>query len=136
MRRRRLLAEGMQLLSQLRTDYRRSPLSEDGDPPRTGSLRAGDRLPDTTVSCDGRRVQVHGLLAAPGLHLLLDRDARHPGPLGARVHVHRLTDRHGEGVTAVRPDGYVGFRSGRSDGDALLGWLRRVGGLARAAVPA
>ena len=59
LRRRRLVAEGVRVLGQLQAGYRRSPLSENGDPPRPGRLRAGDRLPDATVTCDGRETRLH-----------------------------------------------------------------------------
>jgi hypothetical protein len=130
MRRRRLLAEGVRLLSQLRTDYRRSPLSQNGEPPRTGRLRAGDRLPDATVVCDGQRARLHEILARPGLHVLLDRDAPPPGrvPAVPHLHVHRLTSTPGAGVVVVRPDGHVGFSSGRAAGTGWRRWLDRFGG--------
>jgi 2-polyprenyl-6-methoxyphenol hydroxylase-like FAD-dependent oxidoreductase len=136
MRRRRLLAEGVRLLSQLRTDHRRSPLSEDAGPPGIRGVRAGDRLPDATVSCGGRRIRLHELVARPGLHVLLDRDAPHRVDPGGVVHVHRLVDRTGEGVVVVRPDGYVGFRGGGADGERLQRWLQRVGGFTPQAVSA
>jgi 2-polyprenyl-6-methoxyphenol hydroxylase-like FAD-dependent oxidoreductase len=129
MRRRGLLAEAVRLLSQLHVEHRGSPLSEDGDPRRPGSLRAGVRLPDTTVVCDGRQVRVHELLARPGLHVLLDRDAGQPAQLtgGPLLHVHRLAGTPGTGVVVVRPDGFVGFTSGRVEERGLRSWLDRVG---------
>jgi 2-polyprenyl-6-methoxyphenol hydroxylase-like FAD-dependent oxidoreductase len=130
MRRRRLLAEAVRLLSQLRTDYRAGPLSQEGEPPSTGGVRAGDRLPDATVVCDGRRTRLHELLARPGLHVLLDRDATPPGRLPAAPYlsVHRLTSAPGAGVVVVRPDGHVGFRSGRAASTGWCRWLDRFGG--------
>ena len=129
LRRRRLMAEGARLLSQLNTGYRRSPLSVDGEPTGQGP-RAGDRLPDATVSCDGRRVRVHELLARPGMHLLLARDAAAPTlPTHApNLHLHRLTGTPGVGAVVVRPDCYVGFTSRRSDGAGLRHWLDRFAG--------
>ena len=121
----------MRLLSQLRVGYRRSPLSVDGDPPRPGRPRAGDRLPDATVTCDGRETRLHELLARPGVHVLLDRGASATARVtGPYVHVHRLTSRPGTGLVAVRPDGYIGFSSGRADDHALRRWLQRAGALA------
>jgi 2-polyprenyl-6-methoxyphenol hydroxylase-like FAD-dependent oxidoreductase len=129
LRRRRLMADGVRLLSQLNTGYRRSPLSVDGEPTGHGP-RAGDRLPDGPVRCDGRRVRLHELLARPGVHLLLGRDAIAPAlPTPApNLHVHRLTSTPGAGAVVVRPDGYVGFTSRRSDGAGLRHWLDRFAG--------
>jgi hypothetical protein len=95
-------------------------------------LRAGDRLPDATVTCDGRETRLHELLARPDVHVLLDRRAP-PLPhevTGPYVHVHRLTSRSGTGLVAVRPDGYIGFSSGRADDHALRRWLQRAGAVA------
>jgi len=33
----------------------------------------------------------------------------------------------GRGLVAVRPDGYVGFRSGTADVRQLTAWLTRIG---------
>jgi hypothetical protein len=46
---------------------------------------------------------------------------------GPRVMVHRLTSAPGRGPVAVRPDGYVGVRSGIADGTQLRAWLDRIG---------
>ena len=40
--------------------------------------------------------------------------------------VHRLTSAPGRGVTVVRPDGYIGFRSRTAEADQLAAWLARV----------
>jgi 2-polyprenyl-6-methoxyphenol hydroxylase-like FAD-dependent oxidoreductase len=71
----RLAAGGIRLLSQLCVSYRDSPLSIEGTPRRRGGPRAGDRLPDRLVRADGRSLRLHELLARPGVHVLLDRDA-------------------------------------------------------------
>jgi hypothetical protein len=125
----RLLAAGIRLVSQLGVSYRGSPLSVEGTPRRPGGPRAGDRLPDRPVRADGRSVRLHELLARPGVHVLLDRDANRLEDLapGAFVHVHRLTSVPGRGVTAVRPDGYIGFRGGTAEAALLAAWLARVG---------
>ncbi|HTQ88064.1 MAG TPA: hypothetical protein VMK84_01080, partial [Streptosporangiaceae bacterium] len=64
----------------------------------------------------------------PGVHVLLDRDADWPGDLtlGQFIQVHRLTSVPGRGLVAVRPDGYVGFRSGTAEGRQLAVWLTRI----------
>ncbi|MGW1344492.1 FAD-dependent oxidoreductase [Kribbella sp. NPDC002412] len=131
MRQRRLLAEGVRTLSQLRVNYHGSPLSRTGTAPADRHLQPGDRLPDATVTCDGRTVRLHELTATPGVHLLLSRDAQQPDPLGPRVHVHRLTSRAGHDVVAVRPDGYVGLHTGPADPAVLRSWLQLVGASSR-----
>jgi 2-polyprenyl-6-methoxyphenol hydroxylase-like FAD-dependent oxidoreductase len=128
MRRQRLIAQGMRVLSQLAVSYRHSPLSVEGVPRPGGGPRAGDRLPDMTVASAGRSIRLHELLAQPGVHVLLDRDTAPLGPLppGPLVHVHRLTSVPGRGLTAVRPDGYIGFRCQTSDASQLGAWLSLV----------
>ena len=126
MGRRRLVAAGYRWLSQLDVNYRGSPLSAAGIPrPRHGP-RAGDRLPDMTVTCGGRRIRLHELLARPGLHVLLDREAALPGPLGPMVVVNRLTSVPGYGLMVIRPDGYIGLRCPRAEAGPLLAWLARA----------
>jgi hypothetical protein len=127
--RRRLVAEGIRLLSQLRVSYRDSPLSVEGTPPRRAGPRAGDRLPDQLVISAGRSIRLHDLLAGPGVHILLDRDADRLDtvPLGQSVHVHRLASVPGRGLIAVRPDGYVGFRCQAIEAGQLAAWLTRLG---------
>ena len=78
---------------------------------------------------DGRRVRLHDLLARPGVHVLLQRDATPLEPLASCRHVtvHRMTSVPGAGLLAVRPDGYVGFRCGAADCAQLSAWLARIG---------
>lgn len=126
--RRRLLAQAVRTLSQLRVSYRGSVLSRDTAPWPGHGLRAGDRLPDATVVCDGRTVRLHELTATPGVHLLLSRDAEpyDEAAPGSPIHVHRLTSRPGTGVVAVRPDGHIGFRSDHSAPTHLTAWLKLI----------
>jgi hypothetical protein len=126
---RRLVAEGIRLLSQLRVSYRDSPLSVEGTPRRHGGPRAGDRLPDQLVTLAGRSIRLHDLLARPGVHILLDRNADQFGtlPSGPLVNVHRLTSVPGRGLIAVRPDGYVGFRCQATEAGQLAAWLNCLG---------
>ncbi len=126
---RRLVAEGIRWLSQLRLAYPDSPLSVEGTPRLYGWSRPGHRLPDTTVIVDGQQVRLHALLAQPGVHVLLQRDASDIKgyALSAHVTVHRLMSVPGDGVLAVRPDGYVGFRCGIADASQLESWLTRIG---------
>jgi hypothetical protein len=124
----RLVAEAIRLVSELRVSYRGSPLSVEGTPRRRGP-RAGDRLPDQLVSSAGRSIRLHDLVARPGVHVLLDRDADLIGtlPMGRSVHIHRLSSSPGHGLVAVRPDGYIGFRSRAADVSQLAAWLARLG---------
>lgn len=126
---RRLIAEGIRWMSQLRVAYSHSPLSVEGMPRLRGWPSVGQRLPDATVTTDGQRARLHALLARPGVHVLLQRDAGNLErlALGAHVTVHRLTSVPGTGVVAVRPDGYVGFRCGIADVGQLGAWLARIG---------
>jgi 2-polyprenyl-6-methoxyphenol hydroxylase-like FAD-dependent oxidoreductase len=127
LRRHRLIDPGLRRLSQLDIDYRRSVLSTQQGPGRLGGIRAGDRLPDRAVIADGRRTTLHQLIAQPGIHLLLERDAC-PTPLGLpdTVHVHRLSGVAGCGLMVVRPDGYVGMCA-PSAGASLTAWLALAG---------
>ncbi len=125
---RRLIAAGVRRASQLDVRYRGSPLSAEGPPWPRGVLRAGARLPDMTVTSGGRHVRLHELLARPGLHVLLERDAAglDSGALGSLVDVHRLTSVPGRGMLAIRPDGYIGLRSRTAAAGPLLAWLARA----------
>lgn len=129
MRRRGLVARGIRVLSQMQVEYRASPLSVEGNPRSGSGPRAGDRLPDRTVRSAGRSIRLHELLARPGVHVLLNRDADHLDTLalGPLVHMHRLTSTPGRGLIAVRPDGYIGFRCEAADADQLATWLSLVG---------
>lgn len=136
--RRRLVAAGVRVLSQLRASYRTSPLSMDGTLRDASPVRAGDRLPDETVTADGRRVRLHELLACPGVHVLLDRDAYlpdSPAP-GPFVHVHRISSSQGRGLLAVRPDGHVGLRCRAAEPGRLTAWLSLISAPGWATPPA
>jgi 2-polyprenyl-6-methoxyphenol hydroxylase-like FAD-dependent oxidoreductase len=126
--RRPLVAMGARLLAQMWVAYCDSPLSLEGTPRLSGWASAGHRLPDAAVTANGRSVRLHGLLAAPGVHVLLHRDADHLEGLSIpHVTVHRLTNVPGTGVVAVRPDGHVGFRCAVADPGQLRRWLGRLG---------
>jgi hypothetical protein len=124
----RPVAAAIRLLSQLSTGYRASPLSVEGTPRRPGGPRAGDRLPDRLVHADGRSIRLHELISRPGVHILLDRDADQPAILARSpfVSVHRLASVPGRGVTVVRPDGYIGFRSATAEARQISAWLALV----------
>jgi 2-polyprenyl-6-methoxyphenol hydroxylase-like FAD-dependent oxidoreductase len=129
MGRRRLVAEAVRLLSQLRVAYPGSPLSVEGTPWLSGGPRAGHRLPDVAVIAGQRRVRLHELISLPGVHVLVQRGAAQIENLefGPHVTIHRLTGMPGPGLVAVRPDGYVGLRCHDTDVPRLRGWLARVG---------
>lgn len=130
--RRRLVAEGIRSISQLRVNYRHSALSVEGKPRLCGAPRPGDRLPDATVSIGGPPQRLHRLLAGPGVHVLLQRDAAPPpdAVLGPQVTVLRLRNSPGRGLIAVRPDGHIGFRCGTADVAGLSRWLSLIGAAA------
>ncbi|MFJ9009999.1 SDR family oxidoreductase [Streptomyces canus] len=98
----------------------------------TYSTGTEDRLPDATVSIGGPPQRSHGLLAGPGVHVLLQRDATPPPDvvLGPQVSVLRLRNSPGRGLVAVRPDGHVGFRCGTTDAAGLSNWLSLISALA------
>ena len=91
----------------------------------TAGFRAGAWLPDTTVTCGGRRVRLHDLIARSGFTVLLDRHAQAP-PLPPAVPVHRLSDQRGTGIRVIRPDGYIGYRSAVVNPRRLELWLDRL----------
>lgn len=128
--RRRLVAQGVRLVSQLRVAYPGSPLSVEGSPALPGGPSAGRRLPDATVTtADGQHTRLHALLAQPGFHVLLHRDAapiEHTS-FGPHVAVHRLSSIPGTGMVVVRPDGYIGLRCGIADSAQLRSWLTLAG---------
>jgi 2-polyprenyl-6-methoxyphenol hydroxylase-like FAD-dependent oxidoreductase len=128
---RRLVAEAVRLISQLRTAYPKTPVSSEGKPGLSFAAKPGHRLPDAIVTCGTDRVRLHSLIARPGIHVLLQRDALaiEDLDLGPRVTTHRLASARGSGVVAVRPDGYIGFRCGTADVAQLHAWLARVGAL-------
>ena len=124
-----LVAEAFRWMSQLRTSYPDSPLSWEGIPRLRVWPPVGHRLPDASVMANGRRVRLHALLARPGVHILLQRDADDIDHLafGPYVTLHRLTSEPGTGLVAVRPDGYIGFRCGIADVGQLRAWLAHIG---------
>lgn len=125
MRRRRLVAEAVRVMSQLRLSYRDSPLSVSAGSGPSAWPRAGDRLPDQWVEYAGRYVRLHEVLARPGVHVLLGRDARLAGPLPGSPFVHacRLASVPGQELVTVRPDGYVGLRCPAAAAGRIDDWF-------------
>jgi 2-polyprenyl-6-methoxyphenol hydroxylase-like FAD-dependent oxidoreductase len=123
---RRVVAEVVRLLGQLRVAYPDSPLSVQHA--RRSPVRAGDRLPDATVTVGGEPVQLHELTARPGVHVLLHEDAPRLGyPDRPDIHVRRIGHWAGAAMTVIRPDGYVGLCSDAVDSGELLTWLTLIG---------
>jgi hypothetical protein len=95
----------------------------------TGVLLAHRRvhLPRAHV---GARVRfADGTSARVYRETAMDRGAPEPasdtqGPL---IHFHRLVNSRGTGLLAVRPDGYIGLRTGRAADPQLGRWLSRIG---------
>ncbi len=148
-------AYAFRTVAQLDIRYRHSPLSLDGpNPPRKGP-KAGDRLPDAGMVCEGQPSRLHQLLAATGWYLLLcgppdawttQTTTQLSAPYTGVVTVHHLTaqntpgalhDPDGQalrrlGLTAqhtaqylVRPDGHIGYRAGGTDVTGLARYLSR-----------
>jgi 2-polyprenyl-6-methoxyphenol hydroxylase-like FAD-dependent oxidoreductase len=142
LRHRRVTAAAVRLLSQPYVRYRHSAISRDVAPRAGRWPHPGDRLPDRSVLVDGRSIRLHELTAVPGIHVLLERDARweprrDPDPASGRaplVHAHRLAGLPGRAAVAVRPDGHIGFRCGEVD-HRLDDWLALVGVGAGSASP-
>jgi len=118
-----LTAELIRCVSQLHMSYHRGPMTGAG---------AGQWPPDAMVSAAGKSLRLHELLAHPGVHILLHRDAPWLDELtlGPYVNVHRLESTPGAGVAVVRPDGYIGFRTRTLEPGRLSSWLERIGAAA------
>jgi 2-polyprenyl-6-methoxyphenol hydroxylase-like FAD-dependent oxidoreductase len=149
----RARAYGFRTLAQLRITYRRSPAVQEGEPALSRGPKAGDRLPDARIALDGQAGGLQEALAAPNFHLLLcgpadGWSAEHLAALQERlgdlVAVHRLTREGGPGLLhdfegqafsrlgvddaaqyLVRPDGYIGYRSGATELSGVDSYLAR-----------
>jgi 2-polyprenyl-6-methoxyphenol hydroxylase-like FAD-dependent oxidoreductase len=155
----RLRTSGFRTLSQLGIAYRRSPAVHEGEPALRRGPKAGNRLPDARITRDGQKAWLQEALDAPSFDLLLcgpadgwdsDQQAALQERYGGLVAVHQLAREAAPGVlhdvdgqaftrlgverTAqylVRPDGYIGYRSGNADlsgaGSYLAHWLPGAG---------
>jgi len=133
-------AGGFRIVSQLRINYRSSPIVAEGKPSLKDGPRPGDRFPDSIVIVRGNPSRLHRELRGPRFHLLLcgpesewdpvavvELEKKYPGLLSIR-HLARegsgsvLLDPTGEvlamlGVRStasyiIRPDGHISYRSG------------------------
>ncbi|WP_202867976.1 FAD-dependent monooxygenase [Kribbella sindirgiensis] len=129
LRRRQLPAAGFRILAQLRVAYPSSRLSIDDGRPESLPIRVGDRLPDLPVTVARGDTRLQTLTAQPGTHLLLLRDAPTVETADESIHVHRLLDRNGHGLLAVRPDGYVGLRTTQASSPQVPHWLHLTGAI-------
>ena len=148
----RLGSAAFGFISELRINYRRSPAITEARPRLRGGPHAGDRLPDAPVRLDGAPIPLQRAVVGPHLSLLLcgdpqiwndDAVARLAANYGDLVKVHRLVRQVFPGALVdagqalallgvrdhaqflVRPDGYIAFRSGGGDLDALVRYLAR-----------
>ncbi|TDO67583.1 2-polyprenyl-6-methoxyphenol hydroxylase-like FAD-dependent oxidoreductase [Kribbella sp. VKM Ac-2571] len=126
---RQLTAAGFRILAQLRVRYPDSRLSIDDGMPESLPLQVGERLPDLPVTVADGRTRLQTLTARPGTHVLLLRDAPTIDHLVSddSIQVHRLLDRDGHGLIAVRPDGYIGLRTTEAASPQLARWLSLTG---------
>ena len=127
----------LDFVSELGIHYRDSSIVEDHG--GSGSLRAGDRVPNPQVTlADGTEQPLLASLSRPR-HLLIARglkdDAAASLPRGpallelAPQQASEATEQYDKepGLWMVRPDGYLGFR-GRGDAlPALVAYARRMG---------
>lgn len=137
---------GFRTISQLAISYRGGDLAATGPGvPRRGP-RAGDRLPNAKLTVDGRATTLHGLVAAPGWHLLVCGPGWTAAALPALLERHRrFVDLHrldgsgrqgtalrrlgagtrGSVLLLVRPDGHIGYRAGEEGVAGLQHYLER-----------
>ena len=148
----RLRSAAFGFVSELRINYRRSPAVAEGHPRLRGGARAGDRLPDAGVTLDGQPIPLQRAVVGPNLSLLLCGDpgawdgaalSRLVETYGGLIKLHRLARQafpttlvddgrafallgvRDQAQFLVRPDGYIAFRCGGSNLDALAGYLSR-----------
>jgi 2-polyprenyl-6-methoxyphenol hydroxylase-like FAD-dependent oxidoreductase len=140
-------------LSQLAIRYRHSPAAEEGQPAPHRGPKAGDRLPDARIVRDGQTSWLQEALATPTFHLLLCGSPVHwntnqiaalQDRYAGLVAIHRLAREAAPSVLhdvdghafarlgveraahfLIRPDGYVGYRSGSPDLNGLERYLAR-----------
>jgi 2-polyprenyl-6-methoxyphenol hydroxylase-like FAD-dependent oxidoreductase len=148
----RLRSVAFGFVSELRIRYRGSPVVTEGRPWLRSGPPAGSRLPDAHVTLDGRPISLQRAVIGPHLALLVCGDpetwnaddvARFAERYTDLIKVHRLVNcplqaalvADGRTITLlgarygaqylVRPDGYIAFRCGGTNLDALLRYLTR-----------
>jgi 2-polyprenyl-6-methoxyphenol hydroxylase-like FAD-dependent oxidoreductase len=142
---------GFRVISQLGIRYRRSPLSVEGRPRLRRGPRAGDRFPDFVILVNGTPTTSHRLLLPSAFQLVLCGSvddwvgcADVPGIRPGMVEVAYLSRTTGPDVWTdpsdaltgafglgrsqpaqflIRPDGYIGYRSGGTDLNGLVSYL-------------
>jgi 2-polyprenyl-6-methoxyphenol hydroxylase-like FAD-dependent oxidoreductase len=131
-----LRAVAFKFVSELGIAYRRSPAVAEGSPKLRGGPRAGDRLPDLPVGCNGTRSRLQRELAGPRLHLLLcgepaEWSAQALEQLKVRhsdlVAIHHLAS-HESGDALVDASGKVLSRLGVRGRDGAAQYLVRPDG--------
>ncbi|GHE15232.1 FAD-dependent monooxygenase [Streptomyces alanosinicus] len=143
LRRTHFQRQGALLLSDLGRNHRRSALSADRARPGAGGwLRAGDRLPDLSVTTDTGPARLHDLLSyrhwslllcnahpdAGKCSALLETTHRYAMPVKVQTVQLAHTTRSGpvEGMLLlVRPDGYIGLRTRTTDRLGVTEYLDR-----------
>jgi hypothetical protein len=136
----RARAYGFRAVAELDVDYRNSPAVTDVGPGLRGGPRAGDRLPDGTVTVNGHDMRLHDLLRNPGFHLLLyGRQAEWRSPAARDIAstyaglltVHQVTPTallspgQPGGIVhyLIRPDGHIAYRAAGTDLTGLREYL-------------
>ena len=150
----RLRTIAFRFVSELDIRYPTSPAVREGTPALEAGPRAGDRLPDATITLNGRVTSLQREVVGPWLCVLLcaqddvwsgttDVAAHYDGAVVVRRLARSavpdvLVDVGGEALArlgvreraiyVVRPDGYVGYRCGGADlagaEEYLTRWLR------------
>jgi hypothetical protein len=148
----RLRSVAFSFVSELRIRYRRSAAISEGRPRLRRGPRAGARLPDADATRDGQAISLQRAVVGPHLALLLCGDperwdsselARLERRYGSLLEIHRLTADALPQTLAIgprtlallgardgaqyllRPDGYIAFRCGGTNLDALARYLTR-----------
>ncbi|HZU96908.1 MAG TPA: FAD-dependent monooxygenase [Planctomycetota bacterium] len=107
--------------SELDIHYRKSPICGGSAPLFASGPSPGDRAPDDIIDGGRRFFDVRSGTE----HTLLAVDCPAPELRGVRVVKTKAAHRYGQGLYLVRPDGYVGYRTGdeRALGDYVSGVL-------------
>jgi 2-polyprenyl-6-methoxyphenol hydroxylase-like FAD-dependent oxidoreductase len=149
---RRLRTAAFRFVSELDIRYRRSPAVLESTPKLTAGPRAGDRMPDASVTVSGRTTFLHDEAVGAGFHLLLcgapegwnlarlraamllDDGLVTVRYLTTHAIANHLVDSDGRVMRVlgvkdaaqylVRPDGYIAFRCAGSDLKGVTDYLQ------------